>query len=423
VLKPRKPSRTFFGWRILAGAVAIQALIAALFLQAYGVYAAFWMAEFGWSRTAISLAYSLHRTESGLLGPFHGWLLQRVPPRRIVLVGIVVLGGGFFVLSTVHSFLPFVVVFLLMAVGASLAGILSLTTVIVNWFERRRARALALLTLGLSLGGLAIPLVGYTMVAFGWRPVAVASGVLVLAVGIPVSRLLHRDPETLGLRPDGDEPVPAPHGGTGPSAPIRDRFGMTAAQAMRTWTFWAMSFAHATAMSIVAAVSVHFVIFARDSAGLEVTTAASFLTLITLVAIVGQLLGGVLGDRYPKRHIAGAGMLGHAAAMLILAFAGSAAAIAAAAVLHGLGWGVRGPLMGAMRADYFGRASFSMVMGTSSLIVMLGSVGGPLLAGVLADASGSYRTAFVALAVVASLGALLFHLLPPPPGPASPSET
>src|SRR5690606_10751680 len=81
----------FHGWKIVAGAMAIQALIAGLFQQAYGVYATFWMSEFGWSSTTIALAYSLHRTESALLGPPHGWLLLKFSPRSIVLVGIVML--------------------------------------------------------------------------------------------------------------------------------------------------------------------------------------------------------------------------------------------------------------------------------------------------------------------------------------------
>src|SRR5690606_2105596 len=145
--------------------------------QAYGVYATFWMSKFGWSSTTIALAYSLHRTERALLGPPHGRFLLKFSPRSIVLVGIVMVRAGFIWLSFVPSTAQFIAAFLLMAIGASLAGLLSLTTVIVNWFDKHRAKALSLMATGISLGGLAIPLVTLALVSYGWRNVSLVSGV------------------------------------------------------------------------------------------------------------------------------------------------------------------------------------------------------------------------------------------------------
>lgn len=401
---------SFFGWKVVGGAVVLQALVAALFQQAYGVYATFWMSEFGWSSTTISLAYSLHRTESALLGPLHGWLLQRFSPRSVVLVGVVMLGGGFVWLGFVPGLAQFISAFLLMAVGASLAGWLSLTTVLVNWFERYRARVHSLMATGLSIGGLAIPLVTLVMVAYGWRAAAIGSGVLVLLVGIPASRLMFRQPEDLGLLPDG---------GTGSDvsdAPeVRVPLPSTSLGiALRSKEFWLLSFGHTMGVTIVSAISVHFVVFARDQLSLSVTLAAAIFTMMVATSMLGQLIGGYFGDRVDKRYLAAWGMVGHASAIVILAFASSSAALVLAAVLHGLGWGVRGPLMGAMRADYFGRGSYAMIMGVVSLIVTLGSVGGPLLTGILADATGGYRGAFLILGGMAVAGAGAFVVLRAP---------
>jgi len=403
------------GWWLVAGAMALQAVLAGLFFQAYGAYAAYWMAEFGWSRTTISLAYSLHRTESGLLGPLHGWLLQRVSPRRVIVAGVLTLGFGFMALAFVQDFVQFIVVFLLMAVGASLCGLLSLMTVLVNWFEKRRATALSLMQTGMSLGGLAVPLVALGLVAFGWRPMAFVSGILVIAVGLPIARLMRRDPEQLGLRPDG---VPAGASTRGARArALSTGPAFTVREAIRTWAFWSMSIAHAAAVAVVAAVSVHFVIFVNETLGLSVAVAASMLALMTGVSIVGQLVGGVLGDRVDKRALATGGMLGHALAMALLAVAATPLAVTLAALLHGVAWGLRGPLMGALRADYFGRDSFAAVMGFSSLIVMVGTVGGPLMLGIVTDVTGSYAPGFVTLALVALVGSIGFATLRRPAEP------
>lgn len=396
------------GWWLVSGAMALQAVLAGLFFQAYGAYAAYWMSEFGWSRTTISLAYSLHRTESGLLGPLHGWLLDRVSPRRVIVAGVVILGTGFMGLAFVQDFVQFIVVFLLMAVGASLCGLLSLMTVLVNWFERRRTTALSLMQTGMSIGGLLVPLVAIGLAAFGWRPMAFASGVVVLAVGLPIARLMRRDPELLGLRPDG---VSAEEAATRAATARASGPALTTREALRTWAFWSMSLAHAAAVAVVAAVSVHFVIYVVETLSLSVALGASLLALMTATSIAGQLVGGFLGDRVDKRVLTTVGMLGHALAMLLLAGAGSVAVVTGAALLHGVAWGVRGPLMGALRADYFGRESFASVMGFSSLIVMFGTVGGPLMMGIVTDLTGSYQPAFITLAVLAVVGSLGFATL------------
>lgn len=411
----------FHGWWLVSGAMVLQAVLSALFFQAYGAYAAYWMAEFGWSRTTVSLAYSLHRTESGLLGPLHGWLLQRFSPRRVIVGGVLTLGLGFIALAFIQNFTQFIIVFMLMAVGASLCGLLSLMTVLVNWFDRRRSTALSLMQTGMSIGGLAVPLVALGLAAYGWRPVAILSGVLVLAAGLPIARLMRRDPEMLGLHPDGIAPAPQEQA-TDPAGPRPASPSLSARQATRTWAFWSMSVGHAAAVAVVSAMTVHFVIYVNESLGLSITLAASILALMTASAMGGQLLGGIAGDLVDKRWLATGGMLGHALAMVLLVFAATPAAVTVAAAVHGLSWGLRGPLMGAMRADYFGRKSFAAVMGISSMIVMIGNVGGPLLVGMVADSTGSYTPAFVSLALLAGAGSLCFATLRRPAQGAGTAE-
>lgn len=392
--------------------MALQALQAMLFFQAFGVYAPFWMADFGWSRTTISLIHSMHRTESGLLGPIHGWLLTRYSPRNVVIAGMVLLGGGFVVLGFVQGLAQFVIVFLTMSIGASLCGFLSLMTVVVNWFARFRSRAMALIGLGMSIGGLLVPLLAWLLVTYGWRPVAIGSGVVYLLLAWPLSRTLITDPESVGLLPDGRQPDD--DAVSAANAPVTAETPLNAREALRSSEFWLLSIGHSNALAIVGAVSVHFVIYVRETLGLGVTVAASLFTLITVCQIAGQAVGGFLGDRFDKRWLAAGGMAMHVAAMVILIWAGSVASVVAASVLHGFAWGLRGPLMSAMRADYFGRRAFAMVMGYSSLILMVGSVIGPLLIGIVADSTGAYGLAFGLLAGIGAIGGLAFLVLPKP---------
>jgi MFS family permease len=129
---------------------------------------------------------------------------------------------------------------------------------------------------------------------------------------------------------------------------------------------------------------------------------------MTSMQITGMLIGGVIGDRFDKRLICAACMFMHMAGMLLLAYATNLPMIVAFSALHGLAWGIRGPLMQAIRADYFGRSSFGVIMGISTTIIMIGQIGGPLFAGFMADATGSYVTGFTVLAVLAGLGSGFF---------------
>lgn len=402
----------FFGWWIVGGAAGVQFLLSVLLLQAYGAYAAIWREEFGWSATVLALAYALHRAETGLLGPAQGWLIERFGAQNVMRVGVVLLSVGFMLLSRIETLLAFYLTFALMALGGSLLGILSLMAVIVNWFRRKRATAMAVMQGGMSVGGLAVPVTAWALLTFGWRDVAMASGLITLVSGLFITQLMRSTPEELGLHPDGLDTNEAK--GADRDGDLAAEPEYTARQALATSSFWLLSIAHAAAVTIVSAVLVHLVLHLHTGLGYSIQTAALVFALVTASSLVGLVLGGAVGDRFDKRTIAALAMIGHASALLALALGASAAWVVFFAVMHGLAWGVRGPLMGALRADYFGRKSFPTIMGLSSVIVMFGSMAGPVVAGSLADLLGDYRVSFSILAAVGFAGAASFLLASKP---------
>lgn len=404
----------FFGWWILGGAIGIQILTAGLLFQAYGLYIVSMQAEFGWSKTAFAVAYSLQQLGGGLLGPYQGRLLERFGPRLIIRIGLIAFATGLMLFSQVQSLTTFYLVFILMALGASLGGFMSLTTTIVNWFERRRSMALAFLQVGLSIGGLMAPLVAWALTSYGWRPTAFASGLIVLVVGLPLTNLMRTRPEDYGLLPDGAKVPDEDNYSRGLA--LRD---FTPRQALRTRSFWFISVGHALAMVVVSAVLVHLVIHLNEDLGYSLQTAANVLALLTGMTMIGHITGGFLGDRFNKRLLATCAMFGHAAGLLILALAHSLAPILLFAVVHGLSWGLRGPVMQAIRADYFGRTYFASILGFSFMVVMVGMMSGPVIAGLMVDLFGSYRSGFFLLAGMALIGSVFFMFASKPTPPTA----
>jgi sugar phosphate permease len=400
--------RVFYGWWIVAAGWGIEGLIGALMFHAYGAYLVLLREEFGWSKTMLSAAFAMARAESGILGPVQGWLTDRFGPQALIRVGMVIFGVGFILFSQITGPVMFFLTFFTMALGSSLGGYLPIGVALVRWFRRRRALALSISGTGMSIGGLLTPLVVLAMSRVGWRWTAFASGVLIIVVGLLLAQIVRSSPTALGLTPDGDPP--RAETGEAPARAVRAEQNFTPRQAVATRAFWYISAGHGAALLVVSAVLVHMVVHVNERLGFSLPQAASVVSLMTAMQAVGQLSGGWLGDRFSKRRIAAACMLGHALGLVVLALATRFWMVLAFAVLHGLAWGMRGPLMAAIRADYFGSASFGMISGISSMVLMVGMMGGPLLAGILADRTGSYVPGFSVLATVAALGSVFFLL-------------
>ncbi|MEX2376349.1 MAG: MFS transporter [Dehalococcoidia bacterium] len=419
----RHPRDVFYGWWIVASGFLVQLLNGSLLFHSFTAYFVFLQAEFGWSRTVLAGAFSMTRVESGLLGPIEGWLIDRFGPRAVMRVGIVLFGSGFILLSRIDSIVGFYLAFAILAFGSALSGFLPVSAAVANWFARRRATAMGIMMTGMGFGGLLVPIVTWSLTSFGWRETAFGSGILVLAVGLPAVQLMRHHPEQYGYLPDGEPMTPEQ------AEQPREAFtGLTARQALRTSSFWFLSLGHSVALLIVGAAMVHQIPHMVEGVGLSIQTAGIVVAFLMAMVIIGQLAGGPIGDRFEKRYVVAGCMLGHSIALVIFALATNLIAVVAFALLHGLAWGIRGPLLNSIRADYFGRTAFATIMGFSSLIIMGGMTIGPLFAGAMADWLGDYRISFIVLAVATALGSLLFLMarppvLPEPSGPEMPEST
>ena len=408
----------FNGWKIVRGGFAIQALHSGLVFNAFALIAVELRNEFGWSAGALGLAFALNRAESGLLGPIQGWMTDHWGPRMVLRLGAVVMAAGLLAFATLDSLAEFYLFYLLVAAGSSLAGFLTITVAIVNWFERKRSRALALAQMGFAVGGAFTFLVGLALqcLQFGWRTTSVLSAVLTLVVILPLSRHFDQRPDVIDQFVDGVDPATIDEEATPLPATV-SRVHFTANEAMRTRAFWCISVGHASALLVVGASMAHLGLYLEEERAFSTLHTAVVVGMLPAMMGVGQLLGGVLGDRLDKRKMATAAMLGHGLGMLLLALATSWVLVWLFVLFHGLAWGIRAPIQSAMRADYFGASSFGKIMGFSSLIVMLGMMTGPVVAGVLRDRTGDYQLGFIILAAVAALGSVWFFLATPPAQP------
>jgi MFS family permease len=401
--------KLFYGWRIAAAGAGIQFLHSAMLVQAFGAYVAVLSQERGWSKTALAGGAALQSLEGALLGPALGWLVDRFGPRLMVNLGVWVLALGFYFLSQIDSIGGFYAAVVLVSVGASLSGYFPFSVALVHWFERRRARALSIISLGLAAGGIAVPLVGWAIQTWGWRTTALASAVITLVIGLPLARVVRRNPAEIGETMDGLPPAPAPEPTIGGTVRFASR-SFTAGEALRTRAFWLLGVGHALALLVVTSVNVHAISHMKEGLGYSLAQASVVITLMTLAQAGGVLVGAAMGDRWNKRHVAAGCMLAHMLGLLALTWAVHPVLLGAFAILHGAAWGLRGPFMQALRADYFGLQAIGMILGLSAIIISAGQIAGPMIAGYMADLSGNYRSGFTLLALLAGSGSVLFMM-------------
>jgi MFS family permease len=408
------PMKIFYGWRIVVAGGALQFLQSMLLNQAFGAYVAALVSERGWSKTALAGAASLKSTEAAVLGPVLGWAIDRFGSQGIIRLGVVLFGVGFILLSQIDTLLGFYGAFFVLALGASMCSNITVSVAIIHWFERLRARALSSLQFGGALGGMFVVLVAWSIEYFGWRTTAFASGVILIVLGWPLASIIRSRPEDHGETVDGMAPAASAAAATARASEP----AFTARQALRTSAFWLISLGHGFALFAVMAVNVHGITHVKEGLGYSIAQGAMVISLVTVGQFAGVLLGWVLGEKFEKRLVAAACMLMHMAGLLMLTFATGLVMLAVAALIHGVAWGLRGPFMQAIRADYFGRRSIGMIMGLSSMITVIGQIGGPLIAGAFADWTGNYRVGFTLLAVLSGLGSLFFVLAKPPRRPS-----
>lgn len=413
--------KIFYGWKMVFAAASLQFIQSMMLHQAFGAYVAVLIQDKGWSKTSVSGASAMMSMEAAVIGPILGWFLDRFGSRGVIKVGVIMFGIGFMLLSQIDTLLGFYGAVIVIAIGSSMAGYFPLNVGVIQWFEKKRARALSMVGLGLALGGMFVPIVARSIESIGWRETAFGCGVVAIVIGYPLACVFRRRPEDLGETVDGLGAQRGKVDVSGVEADTNAEPEFTAKQALRTKAFWLLSAGHGVALIIVTAVNTHAINHMRISLGYTIAQASFYITLMTGFQVIGVLLGGVLGDKLQKNKVAAVCMTMHMVGMLMLTYALGPLMLVLFAVFHGLAWGIRGPFMQAIRADYFGRKSIGMILGLSAMLTAVGQVSGPLLAGIMGDATGNYDLGFTVLALIAGAGTFLFWFAKPPPLPGVPA--
>ncbi len=366
---------------------------------AYSVFLVALLREFGWSRSVLAGAFSIFTLVSGGAGPVLGALADRFGPRRLILIGGVLLAGSLWADSLVtrawHLYLTFG---LLTAVGVATAGWTPAVVMVQRQWKARLGLALGIAGSGVGLGiFLVVPLCQALIDGFGWRWAFRALAILCALWILPATFLAIRD-----TPPSPREPVT--RGPAGPAPGGEHSLGL----ALANPSFRLIGLAVFLGSICSQTLHVHQAAFLVDH-GLPAMTAASVISAVGASSIVGKTGGGWISDHLSRELVYALGMIGMIVGVGVLglvALAPSAWLALGYAVLFGLGYSVTAFIVPAMMSDRFRGPHFGSIFGATQVASALGSALGAWMAGRIFDATGSYVIAFSLAAAAAGVAAM-----------------
>ena len=417
--------KIFYGYWVLSAGSVVMMVLGIAGLHGLGVFFSALQRDYHWSSALLSGAFALSRAESGFLGPVEGYLVDRVGPRKMVAVGLSILGIGFILLSRVDSLVSFYIALLVIALGTGLGGFLAIMASLTNWFHRLRARAMAVATVGVNVGGLLVVVLTWGVATYGWRSSALVFALIVWALIIPITMVLRDRPEDYGLLPDGaeatvlqenpssDHDAAVGQGAATQDVPGDDDDDMTVREALHSQAFWMVSLVHGIAVMALSALAVHQ-IERMVQAGVSLQMAGLVVTIYTGVGIFFRVFSGYIADIFDKRYVIAGFLLFQTLALFVFAVGNSMLMFVLFGLLFAPGWSGRGAALTAFRGELFGRKRFASITGVSMVITNSLSLIGPVFAGFMFDVTGSYLIPFLALSALSLLAAFLILLVQKP---------
>lgn len=406
--------QVYYGW-VVVGLLFVTASLRTGFTGfLYGIMLKPMSQEFGWSRGMTTGAVTLGTYTGALLGYGTGRTLDRYGPRVLMPVAMLIMGACYLGMASARGLVVFYLAYAggrALAMSAASEGMVA--TVVSKWFVRRRGRAIGIAAVGGPLAGATFVLVFQAMInAYGWRSVWLAMALMAWTVAVvPGLLFLRRTPEDLGLQPDGDPP-PTAVATQSPGAYRGTVFAQeqqwTFHDAVRTRSFWLLSFAMLLGALASTAVGFHLVPYLTD-VGVSPTAAAGAMATQTIAQMVGIVASGYMLERMNVRRglifFIGGMVLGTA---MVLLLTGNVFMAFVAMAVYGLASGGYFTQAQTIWAIYFGRRHLGAIRGLVLVFQLAGNGVGPQFSAMVYDATGSYTAAFLTSMVL--LGVMIVAL-------------
>jgi len=412
----RVKTKTYYGWWIVGALFILLFNTGGMGFYVFPVFIESFQKEFGWTLTQISISAGIWAIVFGFSGPVIGFMIGRFGVRKIMLTAAVVAGITNFMFASMTALWTLYTATLISGFVVAGTTLLPTQTLITNWFNRYRGRAMALAMTGIGFGGFCLPPFNeYLIRTIGWRQAWLFAAFVLFVFLVPLIFLFIRStPEELGLLTDG---VSA----TGPADLEKNhpKTGLSPGRALKTRDFWLLAGVFLLILTGSSALSFHFVPFVTLEAGFTNQQGSFFLGLMVGFSIIGRLVYGWMADRY---HLV-------LLMVTILLFMACGPAVLWIFYIHdglsgvnylwlfaapyGIAIGSNAILFPVLIGRCFGELHFSKILGLLMSGFAVGIIIGIPVSGKIFDATGSYEIVMKAAFFIFMLAAIIIMFVRP----------
>jgi MFS family permease len=373
---PDESSPRYFGWRVVVACFLMALACWGFGLYGHSVYLAELTRLHGWPPSVISGASTATYLLNAVLVIFTHNALARFGARRFVLFGVTALAGAIVLLALASAPWQVYAAYLMMSFGWLGLGLVTIPTLISQWFTRRRGLAISLALNGASFGGIVVaPLLVLAIGAVGFSHAMLTAAAVMVAILVPAVLLW--------------VPVQA-----GAQAPVQTAEpAWTRRAALRSLAFWTVSGSFALVLVAQVAFIVHQISFMEPIGGRA--SAALSVSIMTVMAVTGRLTLGTVVDRFDARWISSLSMFSQAVALFGMTRTTDTTLLLAYCALYGFSVGNIITLPSLIIQREFPPAAFGLVLGLSTAIGTFAGALGPGLIGLIRDATGNYVAALL----------------------------
>lgn len=400
----------FYGWWITLFAFFTFGIAVGIPYYGGPFFYDYYMKEFGWSRSDVTLGFPLAATLTLWVGPV---LVHRFSPRKMILAGTGFTALAFIGFGTMDGSLPMYYAFwFLYVVGYIFSGPIAHQVIVSQWFRRHRGKAMALVYLGVGVfGGISAKVFAQPLTeAFGFRGALMCIGGLML-LAWPLAIFFMKDrPSDIGQHPDGD-PTPVADTKAAPK---------TFSYLVRQPAFWLLMVGSVASIGAIGSINQHMKLVFQEQGFMDQGQLNDMFSNATLCilfsSIGGRMAMGYLADRFNKKIVMFATyvLVASTIPLLLLVKPESPEMMYAFAVLFGFGMGADYMLIPLMAAEQFGVNTLARAMAVILPADTIGQTWLPYLVSTLHSSFGSYTVPLRIVFVLAFIGALAIALLPKP---------
>jgi len=362
--------------------------------------------DLDWSNTALSVAMAVGAIGMGITAPVAGILMDRIGAKPLMLTGTLLIGTGIMVASRTMYPWQIYIIYSFIGIGLACATVIPCSLIISNWFVSRRGLAMGIMAMGTSTGGMLVsPVADWIIRNHGWRTAYIASGTMILVVGLPiVAFLLRPHPSGAGLEPYVDPDIP--------SDGMNANWGLNVRESFSTPAFWQIAFLMFIIGIVTSGIGAHIVPYLETLDHSSTKSAVAWSVTLGVMTFA-KFCFGPIADRWGPKNAMAASSFMVAVAIGVLSVAVSYKVAILFAVIYGFGVGAPLTVNPLLVSGALGVRNFGAIYGILNLISILGAAIGPVALGIVSDKRHSYLSALYVFVVLMALTAVIAYFIRP----------